>query len=298
MNRSLEQVIALLDASGKEALGKATGQALDKAAEFTVKAASNALVSALLGPYGTFASKFVEIFLQGLFNSQQNLQKIETAVSALVREPLMTGVEQLKLANKTVPSSKEAAQYRIERFRMALASLDRARSLASEKESKFEIAFVDLLRGFCALELSGGASEAISHLTAFLTWAGEEVAHLPSIMKKQQEIKEWDNVHSLDGSPDGSGMLSLRILGLEKIEGLRAEIERLTLQKEKIQDLLAEIDSPALEKERIRSLLAEIDELTPQKARLLNVVSYVSVLLQAAKRMANDAEPKITDNDV
>lgn len=289
VTRSLEEVVSILDTCSQEAFVRATDQSLGKVAEITLKAVFGAVTSGLSGPCGPFVSKFAQVFLEALFHTQHNLQEIEGAVSALVREPLMTGMEQLKLGLKTAPSSQEATGYRLGRLQMALSSLDRARSLALQRELLFEVAFVDLLRGFCALELPGGMSEATIHIDSFLKWACGQLAHLPSITAKEEEIKEWDWAHATVGIPDG--MLGVRMVALEKIEGLRAEIDRLSRQKQKIQGLLANSTKTLLQKcEEIQDLLAEVRQLTAEKERLLSIVSHVFLLITAIEKTSSNAD--------
>lgn len=242
MNGNMIQLLALLEESGKEALNKATREAFGNAAEFGAKSILNDLISDHLSQsIRTFVSKFAQAFLQIFYGTEEKTRQIEGVVSTPIREPLLTGLEQLRMANKTVLFSEKSKQFRIERLRNALYSLDRARSLASEE---FEIALIDILRGLCAFEIPGGTSEAIVHLTAFKIWAHKETDYFVSIRKKKQrkaerlDVNIEDLKYLLDLKPD-NGPLNLALQRAEySAQCLRAEIEEVTLLEGKVLDTL------------------------------------------------------------
>lgn len=292
---SIKEVVTILDTPSQEAFLRATDQSLGKVAELTVKAVLGALTGGPAGAWTLFVSAFAQVFLEALTHTQHNLQKIEGAVSALVREPLMTGMEQLKLALKTAPSSEEATGYKLERMRMSLSSLDKAHSLALQGKLGVEVAFVDLLRGFCALELPGGMSEAKVHIDSFLKWACEQVADffsLPSTLAEEDIIEKAKIISECElGKIHGTLAFSGNTLeGLYAAHYRRAwaiethaRLELLHRKRKKIQqDLLAASTETFLQKcKEIKDHLAEVGQLTAEKERLLDVVIRVSLLKTA-----------------
>jgi len=258
MNGNMIQVISLLEASGKEAMHRA-------AKEVFIKTTKSEAISVLIDfqngslskSIGTFISKFIQAFLEVFYETEEKPRQIEAVVSTLVREPLITGIEQLKVANKTVPFPEKSMRYRVERFQNALCSLDRARSLASEG---FEIALIDLLRGLCAFEIPGGTSEAILHLTSFQVWGHKKVGDISSVKKKKQ--------------------LKVDSMALE-IEELKSS---LNLETNNIPLYLALHQT----QNRAQSLRAEIDEITLLKTKLMDISFYISELLRMAQKIAEE----------
>jgi len=242
MNGDIIRVIALLEESGKEALHRAAREAFGKVAEFGVTSILHDFPSSTIShSIGTFVFKFIQAFLEVLSGKEEKTQQIEAVVSALIREPLLTGLEQLRVANKTVLFSEKSKQYRIERLRNALNSLDRARSLASEE---FEIAIIDLLRGLCAFEIPGGTSEALIHLTAFQIWAHKEREYLVSDRKEKLRKAECLDVEIEDSKyslnlKSGNGPIYLALQRAQhSAQCLRAEIEEITLLEGKVLDTM------------------------------------------------------------
>jgi hypothetical protein len=275
--QNLGQAIALLESSSKDALSKAGREAFAKVAgdmvETSVKALSTVLSSAISTTCGVFLSEFVKVFLKELSDSQRKLRQIEGAVSALVREPFKTGMEQLRLAIRLQPYSEKQAQHRIERYKHALVNLDRARSLASEK---FEIALIDLFRGICTLELPGATDEAITHLTSFDNWAREEIASLLLLIQgTEREAKrleeEWESVQRTMGYGIGYGRLG------------QAEAARRFLGAQSYRTA--------------KRLRKEVDKLNQRKADLENIASYSSILLQALQKRQEMPHSKVGPNN-
>jgi hypothetical protein len=262
MNENMVQVIALLEKAGKEALNQAfneaTREAFCKATESRVKSVSNdSLSSTASMSIGTFISKFTQAFLEIFYGMEERPRGIEVVVSALVREPLITGLEQLRMANETVSFSEKGMQYRVERFRNALCSLDRARSLASEE---FEIAFINFLRGLCAFELPGGTSEALVHLTSFQVWANKEAEHLFLVKEEKQRKAE---------------RLDVEIEELKYLLKLKPANGPLYLALQEAQN-------------RVQCLRAEIDEITLLEGKVMDTCFYMSALFQVAQRIMID----------
>jgi len=243
MNENIIQVIALLEEPVKEAFKWAAREAFGEEAESGVKSILDDLVSNnLYDNKGTFVSKFIQTFLQ-IFSDKEKTStqiEIEEVVSAIIREPFLTGLEQLRVANKMVAFSKQSAQYRTRRFRNALNSFDRARSLASEA---FEIALIDLLRGLCAFELPGGTPEALVHLMAFQVWAQKEGGYLASVREDKRRKVERLNVEIEDLKcslqfKSGNGPLTLALLSAQiRVQYLQKEINDITLLEAKIFDI-------------------------------------------------------------
>lgn len=241
MNGNIIQFIALLEEPVKEAFQRAAREAFGEMAESGVRSILDDLVgNSLNDSQGTFISKFVQAFLQKFSDKEKRPAQIKEVVSAIVREPFLTGLEQLKVANKTVTFSKESAQHRIRRFRNALNSFDRARSFASES---FEIALIDLLRGLCAFELPGGTSEALVHLMAVQDWAQKEGGYLVSVREDKRRKAERVNLEIEDLKyslrfQSGNGPLTLALLGAQNRVGyLQKEINDIALLEAKILDM-------------------------------------------------------------
>lgn len=258
MNGNIIQIISLLEASGKEALNRAAKEAFSKTTESEGISVLNDFQNGSLSKsIGTFISKFIQAFLEVFYDTDEKPRQIEAVVSTLVREPLITGVGQMKVANKTVPFSEKGMRYRIERFRNALCSLDRARSLASEE---FEISLIDLLRGLCAFEIPGGKSEALVHLTSFQVWGHKKVEEISSI-KEEKQLK--------------ADRLDVEIEELKHSLSLKTNDIPLYLAFRRTQN-------------RAQSLRAEIDEITQLEGKVMDTSFYISTLLRVAQKIAEE----------
>ena len=255
MNGDMIQIISLLEMSGKEALNRAAEEFSETTESEGISVLNDVQNGTLSKDIGAFISKFIHVFLEVFYDLDEKPRQIEAVVSTLVREPLITGIEQLRVANKTVPFSEKSMRYRVERFQNALCSLDRARSLASEG---FEIALIDLLRGLCAFEIPGGTSEAILHLTSFQVWGHKKVGDISSVKKKKQL----------------------------KADSLAPEIEELksslNLETNNIPLYLALYQA----QDRAQSLRAEIDEIILLETKLMDISFYISELLRMAQKIA------------
>jgi len=254
MNENMIRVITLLEESGKEALDRAAKEAFGEVAEPGAKSVLDGYTSSnVYNSNVTFVSKFIQAFLQIFSGAEEKPRKIETVVSTIIKELFLTGLEQLKVANKMVTFSKESVQYRIKRFQNALNNFDRARSLASED---FDIALIDLLRGLCAFELPGGTSEALVHLMAFQLWAHKEVEHLASIREERQKKAE---------------LLSVEIESLKYSLNLKQGDGPLILALQHFQN-------------RAQYLEVEINGITLLEAKILDIIFYITALLEVAKK--------------
>jgi len=257
MNGNMIRVIALLEESGKEALNKAAREAFGKTFASDITSILNDLPNTTLSKsIGTFVSKFIQAFLQLFYDTENKPRQIEEMVSALIREPLTTSLEQLRVANKIVLFSEKSKQYKIERLRNALYSLDRARSLASEG---FEIALIDLLRGLCTFELPGATSETLIHFTAYQIWAHKEVEYLISVRKEKQQKAE---------------RLDAKIKELKYSLNLKMGNGPLYLALQQAQD-------------RTQCLRSEIDEIILLEGKILDTIFYITALLEFVQKMMN-----------
>ena len=112
---------------------------------------------------GAFALEFALVCLTSLLKNQESLRNISVNLSKLVREPLLTGISLIELSEHLKENTGDARRHRESRLRSALESLHKAAAICEPEERPF----VDLLRGLCAVQLSGGAEEAALHLTSF-----------------------------------------------------------------------------------------------------------------------------------
>jgi hypothetical protein len=244
--------------SGKEALNRAAKEFSETTKSEGMSVLNDVQNGILSKDIGAFISKFIHVFLEVFYDADEKPRQIEAVVSTLVREPLITGIEQLRVANKTVPFSEKSMRYRIERFQNALCSLDRARSLASEE---FEIALIDLLRGLCALEIPGGESEALVHLSSFEVWGHRKVEEISSVKEEKQL----------------------------KAERLDVEIQELkhSLEDLKVSDVPLYLAFRQAQN-RAQSLRAEIDEITQHEGKVMHTSFYISALLRVAQKIAEE----------
>lgn len=106
---------------------------------------------------------FAMIFLKTLISLNESNRRIEKSLSKLVQEPFLTGIEQFKIGCELIGDSKNERLHRETRFHDSLTNFDKALSLAEPGEK----AFVNLMRGLCAINLPGGTNEAEIHFKAF-----------------------------------------------------------------------------------------------------------------------------------
>ncbi len=214
---------------------------------------SNAIISCLSGSCRVFISEFSKLFSKEFSDSEEEFSNIEMAVSALIREPLKTGLEQLRFALITEPSTQDKTQYRIFRFRDSINNLDRAQSLASEQRKNFDSVFIRLLRGICVLEIPGGTSEAIVHLTAFQNWSQNIENLLPRVIEEKKQIVEQLKEQAKPiieatgyGFRDGTRAMPLHSLAANnksKAEVLQKEADSLSQVRKELQNITLHVST-------------------------------------------------------
>jgi len=106
---------------------------------------------------------FAMVFLKTLISINESNHRIEESLSNLIQEPFSTAIEQFKIGCKLEGTSKDDRKHREIRFRDSLINFDKALSLAKQEEK----AFINLMRGLCAINIPGGLSEAKIHFKAF-----------------------------------------------------------------------------------------------------------------------------------
>jgi hypothetical protein len=101
--------------------------------------------------------------IKGFVDQNGILYDIKQQLSKLIREPLQTAIEQLRIAEKLNPVTDDQKQHRVFRYQQALGNLDKALSLCEADEKPF----VNFLRGLATLNIPGGYIEAKYHLREF-----------------------------------------------------------------------------------------------------------------------------------
>jgi hypothetical protein len=107
----------------------------------------------------TFVVQLGIALIAALMKDNSIVERIEKGVSGLIREPLQTAIEELRLAERSFSGSKQQAAFAESRYHDALRNLDRARSLASGTE----LLAIRFLQGVAALHMKGAEREAAIH---------------------------------------------------------------------------------------------------------------------------------------
>lgn len=147
-------------------------------------------------------------FLKTLISLNEKDHHIEKLLSKFMREPFKTALGQFKTGYLLDGTSKDERSHRETRFRDSLTNFDKALSLAKSEE---EEAFINLMRGLCAINIPGGVGEAKIHFKTFQKYcikkASElkcEVDSLVNNAKENEEKAGEINVDDLPGRGGGS----------------------------------------------------------------------------------------------
>ena len=197
------------------------------------------------------------IFLKTLISINDSNHRIEKSLSKLVREPFLTAIEQFKVSCGLEGKSKEEKAYREARFRNSLTSFDKALSLAEPNEKSF----INLMRGFCALNLPGGVKEAEIHFRIFQDECEEYANELRDIAEnlineaEKCELKASKiNVDELPKGLGGGTFFSMSV-GEPKMRkaSLLAEAKE---KKEKADTLIKESNSLLTTANNLKAIIA------------------------------------------
>ncbi len=115
-------------------------------------------------------------------NNDSELKKISKQLSKLIREPILTGINQLKTSLKAQPTNESELAFQQQRLMIALQNFDKALQLCGEDE-KIQIKF---LQGVTLLKIKGGTKEAKSTLGEFIEMATSQKEQLESELLKLQ----------------------------------------------------------------------------------------------------------------
>ena len=158
---------------------KTTGAEWASVAKEVLKHAALSVIAKFLGEFG---EQFVGMLLK-LDRSDAVLKRL---ISSLVEAPLRTGMDQLELAQKLPDLDPTHRNYREERFRNALTSLDQALSLAKDAERPL----VEFLRGVAALNIRGGEPEAVAHFLEYKNACRQERAAAEAMAAHEHALAE------------------------------------------------------------------------------------------------------------
>lgn len=199
------------------------------------------------------------LFLKALFSINESTYRIENSLSKLVREPFLTAIDQFNIGCKLEGNSKKEKEYREERFRNSLNNFDRALSLAQPNEKSF----INLMRGFCALNLPGGSKEALIHFEVFQKECEKKASELKHLSDKMlEDAKEYElkaNEVKVDDLPKGLGggtffSMSIGESKMEKATLLMTAREK----KEKADNLLKESNEYLMVSSNLKAIVEAI----------------------------------------
>lgn len=148
---------------------------------------------------------FAMVFLKTLISINESNHRIEKSLSNLIQEPFLTAIDQFKIGCKLEGTSKDDRTHRENRFRDSLKNFDKALSLAKAEEK----AFINLMRGLCAINIPGGLNEAKIHFKAFqkdcIKKASELKCKADSLIDTAKENEIKASKINTDDLPKGLG---------------------------------------------------------------------------------------------
>jgi len=207
----------------------------------------------------SFIFEFTIIFLKILLTAKDSNTQIEKNLSKLIREPYLTAMEQFKIASELKYITSEEKKYREIRFRDSLVNFDRALSFAEENEKPF----INFLKGLCALNITGGRDEAITHLSNFQQSCKQEIISINDEISVLEKIAEENEIDAskikIDNKPIGLGGGSLISMGASQD----------TLEKAAIL-------------EEVKSIRKKIKDLKDLNGEFLNTINYIEALINIA----------------
>jgi|GEM_PF-2726784 len=120
-----------------------------------------------------YISNIILMFLNKIVGKKDAAYELKKQISALLIEPLKTGLEQTKIAIEIKSPNDSQISYGISRFRDALLNFDKAYNLATDKEKPF----ISLLRGLVTRQIPGAEIECAIHLNTFIEAANERIGY-------------------------------------------------------------------------------------------------------------------------
>ncbi len=157
--------------------------------------------------FNNFIPSIVAIVLDSLTKKNDSeLKKMSKQLTKIIREPFLTGIDQLKISLKTQPSNETEINFQQQRLMTALQNFDKAFQLCEEDE-KAQIKF---LQGITLLKLIGGAKEAKARLGEFIELSTEKKEQLETELKKLQynaTIKRQEALSIVAAPPKAGGGL-------------------------------------------------------------------------------------------
>ena len=147
----------------RPALLKVSENLLTSASTNLVEAAATKIPAVAASALGAGGLQVAIQFLRFAFAGSDAISEVRETVTKLVRQPLVTGIEQLRLLLTMSPVGPAECEYRTDRARDALVQLDTALAVA-EPEDRHGI---HLLMGMTGSLIPGGEEEAIFHFEEF-----------------------------------------------------------------------------------------------------------------------------------
>lgn len=195
-------------------------------------------ISAVLA--GNLVMNLANLVLRGLV-TQEGSSEIRRSLKKLIANPMLTGIDQLRIAMELEKGiSKAGTQetaYRVERYKDALRSFDKALANASDEEK----ISIHLYRAMASEHIPGGAREARIHLSRFqegcnlradaCVLRAEEEANLALTCRK--EADDIDLSPSYRGSGGGLVGMSEAVNPNKKME-LQAQARKHAMRAEEL----------------------------------------------------------------
>lgn len=176
---------------------------------------------ALLGNTSTIAGKIIVLGANNFFpsfvglvldsfirTSDSELKKISKQLSKLIREPFLTGIDQLKMASQISPGNEAEVSFQHQRLHAALENFDKAFNL-SEPDEKLNI---ELLRCLTLLKMNGAQQAAKERIDAFIQLALLKVQEFEirrTMLQKEiaEKESEADSIQDVKGAKIGGGLI-------------------------------------------------------------------------------------------
>jgi hypothetical protein len=189
----IQDLVSGLVSVAKKAVTKSVKGALEKNTEAMASSTTITAIRIAATLSGNFVSEITLACLKAILAERDRLSEIERSVSKLVREPLKTGVERLRIADSLPAKTPNEVQHRLTRLRGALESFDRAVSVAESVDRPP----IDFLRGLVAAQIPGAEDEAALHFTAFSDYCAKRAvairAKASALEVKASEAEEEAN---------------------------------------------------------------------------------------------------------
>lgn len=182
----------------RPALLRAGESLLTSTSKTLVEAAATGIPAAAAGALGAGGLQVAIQFLHFALGGSDAISQVREVVTKLVRQPLVTGIEQLRLLLTMSPVGRTEHEYFADRARNALVQLDAALSLA-EPEDRHAM---HLLMGMTGSLIPGGEEEAIFHFEQFTFAVETEAGALEFRAQMYDADSKGLSVYSQRLSPD------------------------------------------------------------------------------------------------